>query len=185
MDIYQPYTYHIAWSGIDKHYYGVRHAKTCHPEDLWKTYFTSSRKVCEYRKLYGEPDIIEVRRIFNDAYAAKRWEYNVLRRLNVLKSDRWLNSNIGGEQFIIEKHSEETKQKMRDSCASKRPEMRKHISERQMGHNNSFFGKSHTEESNAKRREKCSGLLWWTDGHTEVKTRICPAGFTRGRKSKS
>lgn len=59
MNIYTPYTYHIAWTSIDKHYYGVRYAKNCHPSDLWQTYFTSSKHVKNTRERYGEPDIIE------------------------------------------------------------------------------------------------------------------------------
>ena len=43
-----PYTYIIGWSSLNKWYYGVRYAKNCKPEDLWKTYFTSSKHVKEF-----------------------------------------------------------------------------------------------------------------------------------------
>ena len=182
---YKPYTYHIAWTSIDKHYYGVRYAKGCNPNDLWKSYFTSSKLVLEYRQKYGEPDIIQIRRTFDDAHIAKSWEAKVLRRLNVLKSSRWLNANIGGDQFMIQKHSPETKRKMSENSASKRPEERKRIAERQLGSNNSFYGKKHTEESKKIRSEKCKGYYWWTNGLIDVKSKKCPQGFWRGKSLKT
>ena len=158
MNIYQPYTYHIAWTSINKHYYGVRFAKGCHPSDLWVNYFTSSKLVKEYRSRYGEPDIIEIRKVFDNANNAKIWESKVLRKLNVLKSDKWLNANIGGKQFIITSHSEETKKKMSENNFSKRLEGRKQISERQKGSNNSFYGKHHSNESKRKKRQAILGI---------------------------
>lgn len=158
MNIYSPYTYYIAWSNINKHYYGVRYAKGCMPTDLWVSYFTSSKEVKKYRDTYGEPDVIEVRKIFKDAYSAKRWESKVLRRLHVLKSDAWLNANISGEQFIIEKHSEETKRKMSANNASRRPEARAALSERQKGSNNSFYGRKHSEATKNKMRKSLEGI---------------------------
>ena len=92
MTIY--YTYHICWSNIDKHYYGVRYAKTCHPGDLWVSYFTSSKRVKAFRDQYGEPDIIEVRKTFETKEAAILWETKVLTRLGVVHNngnDKWLN----------------------------------------------------------------------------------------------
>jgi hypothetical protein len=51
----------------------------CHPNDLWKSYFTSSKHVHEFREKYGEPDIVQVRRIFEDKESAIAWEEKVLR----------------------------------------------------------------------------------------------------------
>jgi hypothetical protein len=180
--IYKPYTYYISWSRIDRHYYGSRYAKNCSTKDLWTTYFTSSYIVKEFRKQYGEPDIIQIRKIFDTQEMAKSWETKVLRRLKVLKSDRWLNANIGGEQYIIRKHRPETIEKMKRNNASKRPEIRKFISERQTGSTNSFYGKHHTEESKRIKSEQNKGYYWWTDGQIEIKSKICPSGFIRGRK---
>lgn len=181
MSIYQPYTYHIAWSKTNKHYYGVRYAKDCNPSDFWVSYFTSSNKVKQYRKEHGEPDIIEIRKTFDNPKCAKLWESKVLRRLNVLNKDSWLNQSISGDQFIIKKHSQETKKKMSDNNASKRPDVRKNISERQRGQNNSFYGKRHSEEAKRIKSEKNKGYYWWTDGQTNIKSKICPSGFRRGK----
>lgn len=183
MSIYKPYTYYVSWSSLDRHYYGVRYAQNCNPDDFWISYFTSSKLVKKYREEFGEPDVIEVRRVFDDARSAKRWEAKVLKKLNVLKSDRWLNANISGEHFFVEKHSEETKKKMRENNASKRPEMRKEIAKRQTGENNSFYGKKHTEESKKSRSKKLKGFYWWNDGKTQLRSYTQPEGFERGRLS--
>ena len=90
-----PYTYLIGWSGLDKWYYGVRYAKGCHPTDFWVTYFTSSEVVDEFRKTHGEPDVIEIRKIFDDSRDARRWESRVLKRINVKASDNFLNRTNG------------------------------------------------------------------------------------------
>jgi len=92
-----PYTYRIGWTEYDKHYYGVRYANRLLPaEDLWHEYFTSSKYVSEMREKVGEPDIIQVRKIFDNIDHAIIWEELVLTRLNVLEDDRWLNQNISG-----------------------------------------------------------------------------------------
>jgi hypothetical protein len=96
MSIYQPYTYLIGWSKHSVFYYGVRYAKKCHPDDLWVTYFTSSKSVKTFRKEYGEPDIVEVRRTFDCYEKAILWEYKVLRRMKINDNDSFLNSNISG-----------------------------------------------------------------------------------------
>lgn len=90
-----PYTYLIGWSNNNKWYYGVRFAKNCHPQELWKTYFTSSKYVKEYYKQFGEPDTIEVRKIFDSIEDARAHEHKVLKRLNVIKKDNWLNEHNG------------------------------------------------------------------------------------------
>lgn len=90
-----PYTYLIGWRSSDKWYYGVRYGKGCCPTDLWVTYFTSSKIVAESRVKYGEPDIIVVRKVFNSIEGATSWEHSVLKRMNVIQSDKWLNAHNG------------------------------------------------------------------------------------------
>lgn len=94
MITYIPYTYLIGWSELNLWYYGVEYGwryKTANPENLWKSYFTSSKKVQYLREIYGDPDIIQVRKTFKDALSAKKWEEKVLRRLNVSKQQKWIN----------------------------------------------------------------------------------------------
>ena len=96
---FKPYTYLIGWSILDKWYYGVQFNKKANPDNLWSTYFTSSKYVKEYRELYGEPDIIVVRRTFETKEKATQWEYNVIKRLNIVKNERWLNRSLLGQKF--------------------------------------------------------------------------------------
>lgn len=109
----QPYTYVIGWTKFDKWYYGVQYNKNCHPNKLWKTYFTSSKRVKDFYKENGDPDIIQIRKIFNTPEEALNWEQRVLKRLKVKSNDRWLNVAIGKPTMLGKKHSEETKAKMR------------------------------------------------------------------------
>ena len=85
------FTYLIGWSQENKFYYGVRYAKNCNPSDLWTKYFTSSKYVMEFRQQYGEPDIIQVRKTFNNKEKARMWEEKVLRRIKIKSDTKWLN----------------------------------------------------------------------------------------------
>lgn len=87
----KPYTYLIGWSKLDTWYYGCRWSKDANPDDLWKTYFTSSKYVKEFAVNNGNPDIIEVRKVFYDADACRLWEHKVLRRMMVSNKTKWLN----------------------------------------------------------------------------------------------
>lgn len=111
-----PYTYLIGWTNCDKWYYGVRYAKDSNPEDLWVDYFTSSKYVRMFREEFGEPDVIEVRKVFDDANTAIAWELNVLRCVKVLNSDRWLNKSIAG-QYVCD---EDIRRKMSQSHIGKK-----------------------------------------------------------------
>jgi hypothetical protein len=111
-----PYTYLIGWSKLDRWYYGVRTAKCCEPKDLWKSYFTSSNHVKSFRIIHGDPDIIEIRNVFDDTQKAKRWEAKVLRKLNVIDDKKWLNKSYSDEKFVNRAHTEETKKKLSDSA---------------------------------------------------------------------
>ena len=97
--MYLPYTYRIGWSKYNIHYYGVRFSQNIEgylpEEDFWVRYFTSSKEVQSYIDRYGEPDIIEIRKVFNTADEARNWEDKVLRRLKVLTNDNWINDNYG------------------------------------------------------------------------------------------
>lgn len=100
-NIYTPFTYLIGWSILDKYYYGVRFAKNCQPDDLWTTYFTSSKIVSEYRTLYGEPDIIKIRKTFNTKEEAILWEQKLLNKINVRDNPYFLNSACIKEHWCL------------------------------------------------------------------------------------
>lgn len=86
------YTYFIGWSKHNIYYYGRQTRIGCDPTKFWKSYFTSSHYVAEYRSLHGEPDIIEIRKIFGENYVkCSNWETTVLTKLNCAKSPMFLN----------------------------------------------------------------------------------------------
>jgi hypothetical protein len=109
------YTYLIGWSKHNKFYYGARWAKNCSPDDLWNTYFTSSKHVKSFFKKHGEPDIIQVRKVFSDAEQCKIYENKILKKLNVLNRDKWLNKNINGMFLPNGPQTQEHKQKRVES----------------------------------------------------------------------
>jgi hypothetical protein len=105
------YTYLVGWSKHNKFYYGVRWANVLPPEDdLWNKYFTSSGIVHRFREQHGEPDIVQVRKTFDDHKKAIDWEIGVLTRVDPKNNqDVWLNRQIGG--CVI--HTPEIVEKMR------------------------------------------------------------------------
>jgi hypothetical protein len=98
-----PYTYLVGWSDHNLWYYGVRYAKDCNPADLWVSYFTSSTKIKEYRQSLGEPNIKQIRKIFNNSKSAKIWEDRVLARLNVRDNPKWINQSNNYSFATIDK----------------------------------------------------------------------------------
>lgn len=121
------YTYLIGWSNPNLWYYGSRYANTVPPEDdLWKIYTTSSHsRVDETVLLYGEPDVIQVRRTFATGPEAVAWEDTVLRRINAVKSPKWLNEGRGGKEFYSRPKSQQTKDKIRNSLKGKKRQFTK------------------------------------------------------------
>lgn len=110
MSIYQPYTYLIEWSSTGMKYYGVRYAKNCNPKEFWKSYFTSSKYVKQYRKLHGEPDIISIRKTFVNRDDAILWEYKFLNRINAGERNDFLNVcntwRVAADRVFSDEHRE-------------------------------------------------------------------------------
>lgn len=105
-----PYTYLIGWKDHDKWYYGSRTANGCHPAELWVKYFTSSTYVAEARKVYGEPDIVVVRKIFSCKKKCMIYEAGIIRRLISKAPQKWLNKTYWkGTSYYI---TDDIRQKM-------------------------------------------------------------------------
>lgn len=160
------YTYLIGWSKRHQWYYGVRFSKNCHPSELWKNYFTTSKHVDKFRKDNGEPDVIEIRKIFVDRLKARDWEHKVLRRLHLSdpfgSKSKWLNRcsypAIINETPYWSSHEfpEEAKKKVSLSLmGNKRALGMKHsdkTKEKFKSRKNAFLGKTHTEETRIKMK---------------------------------
>lgn len=93
------YCYLIGWTRFQKYYYGARWSKNSSPNDLWKTYFTSSKSVKSFVKENGNPDIIQIRKTFVDKKKVQKWEKRVLKKLKVVTNEKWLNKAVGGEVY--------------------------------------------------------------------------------------
>lgn len=156
MNIYsgKPFTYYISWSKLDTHYYGVRFANGCSPTDLWTKYFTSSDIVKKFRKIHGEPDVIQIRKIFTDTRKARHWECRVLQKLKVKKRTNWLNDNMG---IAVNWKS---------------------------GKEHQNYGRVFSKEVRLKQSITKSKLRWWNNGVRQCFSETAPdSSYQRGRLS--
>jgi hypothetical protein len=175
----QPYTYLIGWHSQQKYYYGVRYAKNCLPTDFWVKYFTSSPAVSAMRLIFGEPDIIEIRKIFPTKEQAINWETRVLKRMKVVIREDFLNKNdapappINNRVMTTETKekigssnrgkpkSESHKQKIREARAKQviTQETKEKMSVARKGKNHWSYGKSMSDETKQKLREANLGKV--------------------------
>lgn len=146
-----PYTYLIGWTKENKWYYGSRYSKYSTPDDLWVSYFTSSRYVDEMRKLYGELDVIQIRRVFDDPHKAQQWEIGVLRRMNVLFENKWLNKNVGGRIYIEKQTSEHIKKRTQNKNTN--PNQKQHALNAAIVAAEKRRGTTDSEETRKKRSD--------------------------------
>ena len=135
------YTYLLAWSNNQKYYYGVRYANNAHPDDLFNTYFTSSKYVKKFIKEYGDPDIIQIRKTFNTKESARQWENRVLNRMDVMHDDRSLNMT---NNFAFRSEG-----RTPEHCAN--------LSKSLTGRYSPFTGKTHSDEAKKKNSQKHKG----------------------------
>lgn len=87
-----PYTYLLKHLPTGKVYYGCRFAEGCHPQEFWKSYKTSSKYVKQLIEQYGEDSFqFEIRKTFDSKDKCRFWETRVLKRLNVIDREVFLN----------------------------------------------------------------------------------------------
>lgn len=158
-----PYTYLIGWTRLNKWYYGVRYSKTCNPSDLWVSYFTSSKYVKQFIMEHGEPDLVTIRRRFTNPQSARKWEHTVCRRLDVAANNKWINLHNGGEKFMCNGHSQETRAKL--SKASKGRVVSQASRER-IGNLNR--GKKLSKQTRDKLSKSRMGIPSWSKGLTGI-----------------
>lgn len=190
-----PYTYFIGWTKLNLFYYGSRYAKGCHPSDFWEKYFTSSKRVAATRLEHGEPDLIQIRQVFDDVRSAMLWEKVVLRRMNAKRRKDFLNETMGNMPTMSGKtHTDETKAKMSawqkgvPKPAEATAKMRKSLTGRKLtdearaaisrGHQGLKF----TDEHKATIAADKLGRKWWNKDGASKSQRECPGeGWMPGR----
>jgi hypothetical protein len=143
--MFKPYTYYLYHIPTGKKYYGVRLSPKAEPEqDLWVHYFSSSDKVHLLLEQYGDTSFkIEIRKVFETPQEAHEWEQKVLRRTKAVEREDWLNQALSTGPFYRQgPHKEKSKTLM---------------SEKALGENNPFFGKTHTKEWCTQHSKDVSG----------------------------
>jgi hypothetical protein len=182
------YTYLIGWKTLDRWYYGVRHCKTAIP-DLWVKYFTSSKHVAEFRKLNGEPDIVEVRKTFDCRKEAIDWEHRVLKKLRVVTNVRWINRSDN------KTYSEEAQQLSRTRLFSDERRKAKWLASLTKSRQSESFKQKQRDnatsqfsdpEKRKRHRDACDGhvgKMWAHDPVTLQNKRVTvlPVGLVKGR----
>ena len=104
MKICTPYTYRLKFKPTGQSYYGVRWKRGCHPDDLFKSYFSSSKEIKRLIYLYGVTSFdVEVRRVFESKQEACNWEHRVLKRLKVSSNPNWINRRNNAAKDLRER----------------------------------------------------------------------------------
>ena len=188
MNTYQPYTYLIGWSVLDRWYYGVRYAKGCHPGDFWVKYFTSSYDVQLLRKQFGNPDVIQIRQIFETAEDALLWEQKVLHRLDAANTEKWINQT--NSVWPPERMSEQSRKRISEYRTARRhtSKTRQKISEANKGQIPWNKGRKMSDEEITARNEKGKTLGMFGKTHTsdtKKKMSIAKLGKKLNEETKS
>lgn len=129
----KPYTYLIVHKTTGRWYYGVRYARGCDPSDLGKSYFTSSIYVKRIIDDEGPGAFLwSVRRVFDNAQSAKRWEHKVLRRMRVITNPMCINmSNSEGPPAMYGEHNPtkrtEVRAKLSNIASNRSAEQKKYV----------------------------------------------------------
>ena len=170
-----PYTYLLGWAKLNTYYYGLRFAQGCHPDDLWKTYFTSSCYVAKFVEQHGDPDIIQIRKTFTVIPTAQLWEHRVLKRMKVIHRNDFLNRTDNKSITPLYGNNNpatrpEVQKKISDGVllwykTNDNPNLgtkwtdteKQEWSDARKGENNPFYGHKHTEENKQLYSERQQG----------------------------
>jgi hypothetical protein len=87
-----PYTYSVTHKKTGIHYYGSRFSKGCSPDDLFKTYFTSSKIIHDLLKNEGVNGFsFKIRRKFTDDLSCILHENKFLKRVDAKNNSKFFN----------------------------------------------------------------------------------------------
>jgi hypothetical protein len=87
-----PYTYSVTHKKSGIHYYGSRYSRGCHPDDLFKTYFTSCKIIHDLVKTEGINGFdIKIRKTFKDSNSCIMHENRFLKRVDAKNNTKFIN----------------------------------------------------------------------------------------------
>ena len=179
----KPYTYLIGWSRHHIWYYGARWANGCSSEDLWNSYFTSSKEVAKTIALWGDPDVVQIRKVFDEGIKARAWEERVIRRLGAVRSPLWLNRGNGGRHFAGPSEEEKIRISERLRGVPKTEEAKAKMREAWKRRKENWIPLYHSEESKAKMREAKIGIP--RSDETKAKLRAANLGKSISPEAKA
>ena len=135
----QPYTYLIRFKPKGWYYFGSRYSKDCHPNDLWVSYFTSSKVVKALIQENGV-DSFEILSIVehNTTELAREFEELVLVDNDAAKNPMWINKSNGGTNFHWDGGLDKTQ--------AERDEINRKKSVNSKGHKKQPFTQEHCEK---------------------------------------
>lgn len=152
MQEYIPYCYLIGWTNLNKWYYGSEYSqktKIANPSNLFNnmspySYKTSSKEVQRIIEQHGVPDVISIRKTFKTSQECRAWEHKVLRRMDVIHSEKWINktNNKGISLECIVNVPKSAEHKRKIQAAARQRDYN--------GTNNPNYGKKHSIEARQK-----------------------------------
>lgn len=179
----KPYTYLIGWSRCNIWYYGARWASGCSPTDLWGSYFTSSKEVAKTRALWGDPDVVQIRKVFDGGIEARAWEERVIRRVGAVRSPHWLNRGNGGRHFAGPSEEEKIRISERLRGVPKTEESKAKLRAAWKRRKENWVHRPHSAESKAKMRAAKIGIP--RSDETKAKLRAVNLGKTISSEAKA
>ena len=152
-----PFAYIMTSLKDGKRYYGIRFAKSAHPDQLWTTYFTSSKEVRAKVAKYGADSFkAEVRKVFETAEQAINWESRFLNRINAASRDDWMNRSNGTIALgKINTGKNKTKEHWENWKLVRKGHTVSEETKKKIGDANR--GRKQSEEANEKRRQASTG----------------------------
>ena len=190
-----PYTYLITHKLSGKKYYGVRYADSCHPNDLWNTYFTSSKVVKKLIEEDGKDNFeFQIRKVFSNIHEAISWEGRFLRKINARKRHDFFNlhNNDGLVSLKGDNNPMKDKQiveKWKQSFKANKTKNNKKLSEsHRLAISKSLTGRTRSEEEKAAISKGLRGKRHSEEYKLKCRERqigVVPSKETRDKKSQA
>jgi hypothetical protein len=111
------YVYKVIFLPTNQYYIGYRGSKNATPDDLFTTYFTSSKVIARLIKEYGvEKFDKEILAEFNTGVEAYEYEQQLLREHDVESNNQMLNKRLTSCSLdAFKKHTDKTRAQMSES----------------------------------------------------------------------